>query len=82
MGYKKEITCEITQHLAVLEKRDDGWSLELNLVQWNKGPVKYDIRPWNADHSRCNKGITLEENAAKKLAEYFQAHPVVVKNEE
>ncbi|MGN1413537.1 MAG: hypothetical protein ACI4WY_04750 [Anaerovoracaceae bacterium] len=29
--------------------------------------MKYDIRKWNEDHTRCSKGITLTENEAGVL---------------
>lgn len=62
MAARQDITVEIVKELAVLEERNAGWRLELNLVRWNGGDVKYDIRPWNEDHSRSGKGITLTED--------------------
>lgn len=66
----QEITCKIVQHLCVLEERNAGWNLEFNIVSWNGNPPKYDIRPWNSDHSRSGTGITLTEDTLKALVEY------------
>lgn len=65
-----EIKCEIVQHLCVLEERNAGWNLEFNIVRWNEDEPKYDIRPWNEDHSKCGKGITLTEDNLKALVGY------------
>lgn len=66
----QEITCKIVQHLCVLEERNAGWNLEFNIVSWNDEEPKYDIRPWNEDHSKCGKGIALTEENLKALVEY------------
>lgn len=68
-GYRREITSEIVQELCVLEGHGT-WNLEFNVVKWNGDEPKYDIRPWNSDHSRCGKGITLSEDSLKRLVEY------------
>lgn len=70
MAYKQEIKCEIVEHLTVLDERNSGWNLELNIVKWNGGDAKYDIRPWNAEHDKCGKGIALSEEELKKLVAY------------
>lgn len=47
------------------------WRKELNLVSWNGGKAKYDIRDWEVDsegnHVKCGKGITLTEDEYKLL---------------
>ncbi|MGN1414034.1 MAG: YdbC family protein [Anaerovoracaceae bacterium] len=58
--------CKIIETVAVLSRKG-AWSLELNLVSWDDKPMKYDIRNWNEDHTRCSKGITLTENEAGVL---------------
>jgi len=63
---KNEITYEIVEEIAVLSNVG-GWSLELNKVSWNGGAPKYDIRKWNADHSRMGKGVTLCEEEMDEL---------------
>lgn len=46
-----------------------GWSRELNMVSWNGGIPKYDIRDWNPEHTRMTRGLTLYEDEVMKLAE-------------
>lgn len=65
-----EVTCEIIEQLGALSDRDaKGWQMECNVVSWNDGTPKVDIRLWNEDHSRCNKGIRLTDDEAQKLGE-------------
>lgn len=54
-----EINVEIKKHFGVLATKGDGWTRELNLVEWNNGPAKFDIRDWSPDHTRMSRGITL-----------------------
>ena len=63
----KNIECTITRKLAVLSSNQNGWQLELNEVSWNGDPPKLDLRRWNADHTKCNKGITLTRKEAENL---------------
>lgn len=51
-------------------KEDSGWNLELNRIIWDSGKtdnIKYDIRTWNADHTRMGKGISITSKEAQKL---------------
>lgn len=68
-----EITFEIVEHIGVLEARADGWSKEANIVAWNGGIPKIDIRDWSPDHERMTRGITLTEDIAEKLAKVLSA---------
>ena len=67
-----EFTFEITKHHGVLEAQAKGWKVELNEVSWNRRASKYDIRPWNEDHSQCGKGITLSDVAMEALIALLQ----------
>lgn len=58
----------IYEHIGVLEKRDNGWSLECNVVSWNGGTPKIDIREWSGDHQRMSRGLAITEVQAEKLA--------------
>lgn len=63
-----EITCEIKEHIGVLsENPKTGWKTEANIVSWNGGQDKLDIRAWSPDHDRRHKGITLRLDEAKVL---------------
>lgn len=50
---------EIKKHLEVLSTSNSGWTRELNIVSWNGGKPKYDIRDWAPGHEKMGKGITL-----------------------
>lgn len=50
---------EILRHVAVLSEGGNGWSREINIVSWNDGPAKFDIRDWNHTDGKMKKGISL-----------------------
>lgn len=58
-----EFKYEIKETLGVISESANGWSRELNLISWNEGKPKYDIRDWAPEHEKMGKGIglTLEE---------------------
>ena len=47
-----EIKIDIKKKLGCLSTRKSGWSKEVNIVSWNEGLAKYDIREWSPDHRR------------------------------
>ena len=51
-----EIKYEIVERIAVLGERPRGWERQLNLISWNDGDPKYDIRDWSPDGTRMGKG--------------------------
>lgn len=64
-----EVKYEIKRHIAVLSTNErSGWTKEANIVSWNGGPEKLDIRNWNPDHSKMAKGITLTSDEARTLS--------------
>ena len=68
----KEINCKITHEIAVLSSNHNGWQLELNEVAWNGGAPKLEVRRWAPNHEKCNRGVTLTEEEAKKLLSALQ----------
>ena len=50
------------------QRKDSGWTKEANIVCWNGGSPKLDIREWDPDHERMSKGVTLYEAEAERLA--------------
>jgi hypothetical protein len=69
---KQSISFEIIDSFGVLSESPKGWRKEVNLVSWNGGKPKYDIRDWAPDHSKMGRGITLsaqEMDALKKVLE-------------
>ncbi len=68
MAYKKpQISNEIVRFVGEISTTAGGYKKELNLISWNGGEAKYDIRDWNNDHSRSSKGITLTLEELKNL---------------
>ena len=62
-----EIRYEVVEHIGVLAEKSNGWNREINIVAWNGGKPKFDIRDWDENHERMTKGITLTEDEAKAL---------------
>ena len=63
-----ELKYEIRRHLAVLNRNErTGWTKEANVVAWNDGAEKLDIRDWNPDYSKMSRGVTLSEDEARIL---------------
>ncbi len=69
-----EFKYEITEELGVLSENARGWTKELNMVSWNGGKPKYDIREWAPDHSRMGKGVTLNEEEIEVLTDLLNGH--------
>ena len=60
----------IHEHIAVLDhirSCETPWQKEVNIVSWNGGVPKVDIRDWSETHDRMSRGITLTEEQAMKL---------------
>lgn len=64
-----EITFELIEEIGIISEGTNGWNKELNLVRWNNGSIKYDIRDWKDDHTAMSRGITLHEDEATTLAQ-------------
>lgn len=67
-----EIKYEIIKHIGNLSESSRGWTKELNIISWNGGVPKLDIRDWAPEHEKMGKGITLSEEEAEKLAGLLQ----------
>jgi len=61
------IEYEIVEELGVISERTKGWTRELNLISWNGGAPKYDVRDWAPNHEKMGKGITLSIEEAESL---------------
>lgn len=70
------IKFEIVEHIAVLSESKSGWTTELNKVKWNDRDPKFDIRPWDPEHKRMGKGITLTNEELAKLKEALAQLPL------
>lgn len=62
-----EFKYEIKENLGVLSESANGWSRELNLISWNEGKPKYDIRDWAPEHEKMGKGIGLTRDELEEL---------------
>ena len=58
---------EIKKEIGVLSTSTKGWKKELNLISWNGGAHKYDIREWSPDHEKMGKGVTLTAGEIAEL---------------
>ena len=72
----KEINCEITREIAVLSSSQSGWQLELNEVAWNGKKARLELRRWAPNREKCNRGVTLTEEEAKKLLSALQKEAI------
>ena len=64
-----KVTWDIVENLMVFgENKSTGWTKEANIVAWNNGTPKVDIRDWDPEHERMSKGVTLYEAEAEKFA--------------
>lgn len=61
-----EITMDVIKKIAVISREDSGYRKELNLVSWNGGEPKLDLRRWSHE-DKALKGITLTEEETKEL---------------
>ena len=62
------ITYEIVEHIGIIsENATSGWKKELNLISWNNGNPKYDIRDWAPNHEKMGKGVTLTDEELQAL---------------
>ena len=64
-----EIKYEIIEEICILSENAKGWRKELNLISWNNGIPKYDIRDWAPEHEKMGKGTTLTKEELVQLKE-------------
>ena len=69
---KGEISFEVKEHLGVIKPYPTGWNKELNVVSWNNGTAKYDIRDWDMNHEHMSRGITLHVDEMRKVCEILK----------
>ena len=76
----RDITFEIIEEIGIISTVDTGWTKELNLVRWNGGIAKYDIRDWDPSHTRMSRGITLKEDEMRRILELMRKRRSSVRN--
>ena len=60
----------VTKHISVLSRRNDGATFELNMVSYNGGNPKFDLRRWEYDNDCqkvARKGLVLSDEEIKAL---------------
>lgn len=62
----------IEDQVGVLSVSPTGWSKELNLLSWNDGPVRCDLRDWSPDHKTPTSGIALTKSEVKKAIKLYE----------
>lgn len=74
MATPKEFSFEIVENIGTISSSNSGWNREVNIVRWNEGKPKLDIRDWAPDHQKMGKGISLtneEVTLLKTLLDEF-----------
>ena len=69
-----EIVFNVVEKIGEINKYPTGWVKEVNLISWNNGPAKVDIRDWDPDHMHMSKGVTLHDDEAKRLLALLKDH--------
>lgn len=75
-GYRndgEEILYEIRECVGILRKSNTGWTRELNVISWNGGTPKFDIREWDPLHEKMTKGITFTKAEAIQICKWLTA---------
>ena len=70
-----KITYDVVRNIGVLAV-NAAWETQVNMISWNHGAPKFDIRKWNVETDRMSKGISLTESEARELVrvltKYFE----------
>ena len=72
MAADSSFSFEIKEKIGVISTNKSGWTTELNLVSWNGRNPKFDIRPWDPEHEKMGKGITLSNEELKSLKDILE----------
>lgn len=67
-----EFRYEIVEELGVISENRSGWTRELNLVSWNGGEPKYDLRDWAPEHEEMGKGISMTKDEVFELLQLLE----------
>jgi len=64
-----DIRYDIIQQFGVLSTSPSAWSKQLNLISWNDGGPKFDIRDWSGDGMKMGKGVMLTQDELLALSD-------------
>ncbi len=72
-AYGKKLRYEIHENLGVLSTSKTGWTREVNIIAWEDGAPKLDIRSWDPDHERMDRGkATFTKTEAIELMKILE----------
>jgi len=63
---------EIKKHIGVIGEGTKGWKKEVNIVRWNDGKPKLDIRDWSETRDKMGRGVTLSAEETRELKRLLQ----------
>lgn len=73
-AYGKSLNYEIQENLGVISTSKNGWTREVNIISWEGGAPKVDIRSWDPDHERMDRGkATFTKAEAVELMKILDA---------
>ena len=73
----ERISYKVIANVGTLAKYQTGWNKEVNIVSWNEGPVKLDIRDWSPEHDKMSRGITLNADEVQRLIDSVQSRDAI-----
>ena len=68
-----DISVSVEKELGVIATKPGDMTLQINVVKWNNGKPKVDIRSWNEDRSRMSKGLGFNKYEIKVLKELLNS---------
>lgn len=66
----KHITFQIVKFIGTISQHNKK-TRELNIIRWNGGTPKFDIREWDDSTGRMSRGITLHESEMRRVVNLF-----------
>lgn len=63
---EREVKFQIIEHIGILSETK-GWKKELNIVSWNNGPARFEIREWDDFHDYMRKGLAFTKGELMEL---------------
>ena len=72
----ERISYKVIANVGTLAKYPTGWSKEVNIVSWNEGPAKLDIRDWSPEHDKMSR-ITLNADEVQRLIDSVQSRDAI-----
>lgn len=73
----ERISYKVIANVGTLAQYPTGWSKEVNIVSWNEGQPKLDIRDWSEDYEKMSRGITLTADEMQRLVDSVQARDAI-----